>query len=206
MYRKKDVPLKITKNNKELGAIMVPSASKILLTMIASMFCFGHTHSVSQQTIKMNLPDLVGKPAPLLANRKEKALQRLAGKYAIIVKKAARAAHVPSLLVASVLHVENRGHINHCANRVSPSGAIGPMQLMPTTAWNYLHVNPWNPKQNIQGGATFLHRLIQLYHGNVWTALVAYNAGPTITSAGHAPEQSLAYANTVMKYYQTNSA
>src|SRR5262249_42856509 len=59
---------------------------------------------------------------------------------------------------------------------VSPTGAIGIMQLMPATA-RELHVDPWDPVQNIFGGAAYLRQQIDRFGGNLELALAAYNAG-----------------------------
>ncbi len=128
------------------------------------------------------------------------SLHHLAGKWANDVRYAAHKAHIPARLVASVLHVENRGEINESAHRVSSAGAIGPMQLMPATAWDYLHVNPWNPKENIEGGARYLARLLRQFGGNERLALIAYNAGPGAVASGARPESAVLYADTVLRY------
>jgi hypothetical protein len=66
---------------------------------------------------------------------------------------------------------------------VSHAGAIGLAQLMPTTA-AWLGVDPWDPPQNLHGGARYLMMQYDRF-GSVELALAAYNAGPTrVANAG----------------------
>lgn len=70
---------------------------------------------------------------------------------------------------------------------VSPAGAIGLMQLMPATARS-LGVDPWNPSQNIMGGARHLRALLDRFDGRIDLALAAYNAGSgAVTRYGGVP-------------------
>lgn len=134
-------------------------------------------------------------------NRRRERVRRLAGPYARLVLHAAHKSHVPARLVAAVAYVENAGNFRGAASRVSPAGAIGPMQLMPVTA-DVLHVDPWNPRQNIEGGARFLAMLLHEFH-NTRLALMAYNAGPTWIAQGGRPEQARFYAKEVLHYAHT---
>ena len=80
---------------------------------------------------------------------------------------------LPRRLVRSVMSAES-------ANRpaaVSPKGAIGLMQLMPSTAKD-LGADPYDPAQNVDAGARYLRDLLLKYDYHLWHALAAYNAGP----------------------------
>lgn len=59
---------------------------------------------------------------------------------------------------------------------VSRAGAIGLAQLMPGTARG-LGVDPWDPIQNLDGGARYLATQIARF-GSLELGLAAYNAGP----------------------------
>lgn len=77
-------------------------------------------------------------------------------------------------LVRAVIQVESGFNVR----AVSPKGAAGLMQLMPSTAAELGVADPFLPDQNIRAGVTYLRRLLERYDHNVELALAAYNAGP----------------------------
>jgi len=61
---------------------------------------------------------------------------------------------------------------------ISPKGAQGLMQLMPSTAQDLHVADAFDPRQNVQAGAAYLRQLLGRYKGDLRLALVGYNAGP----------------------------
>ena len=87
---------------------------------------------------------------------------------------------------------------------ISPKGAIGLMQLMPTTAAD-LQVNPKEAAANASGGARYLRELLLRYKGDSVPALAAYNAGPgAVENYKGAPpyEETRRYILKVLEEYK----
>ena len=61
---------------------------------------------------------------------------------------------------------------------ISPKGAQGLMQLMPSVIQQFGVRDPFDPGQNVEAGTKLLKQLLAKYNGDLRLALSAYNAGP----------------------------
>ncbi|MBD0305687.1 MAG: lytic transglycosylase domain-containing protein [Nitrospiraceae bacterium] len=88
---------------------------------------------------------------------------------------------------------------------ISRAGAIGLMQLMPKTAMNLDIQDPFDPEENIAGGARYLRYLLDRFNGNLPLALAAYNAGATrVEQYATLPpiRETRRYVKKVLRYYR----
>ena len=92
--------------------------------------------------------------------------------YGEIIAAMSEAHGVDPLLVRALIQVES----NYQARARSRKGALGLMQLMPSTARVYNVRNPFDPRANIEAGIKHLKSLIARF-GGVELGLAAYNAG-----------------------------
>jgi hypothetical protein len=91
--------------------------------------------------------------------------------YGEIISSMSEAHGVDPMLVHALIQVES----NYKPGARSRKGAMGLMQLMPSTARVYKVRNPFDPRANIEGGIKHLKSLIDRYGTEL--ALAAYNAG-----------------------------
>ena len=150
------------------------------------------TASATEATFKSTLidevADLVGKETAA----KETNLDA-------IFEKAAETFGVPVKLLKAMAKAES----NFNPNAVSSCGAQGIMQLMPATSAALGVTDPFDPEQNIMGGAKYISDKIKKYDGDITLALAAYQAGSgNVAKYGGVPpfKSTQTYINNIYKY------
>lgn len=101
----------------------------------------------------------------------------LTSPYDAYFQEAAQTYNVPVALLIAMGKVES----DFNPNATSGAGAMGIMQLMPATAASLGVSNPYDPRQNIMGGAKYIAGNIEQfknYSNGLELAIAAYNAGP----------------------------
>jgi soluble lytic murein transglycosylase-like protein len=104
------------------------------------------------------------------------------------IERIARRYRVDPALVSAVIAAES----GFDPRAVSPRGAVGLMQLLPSTARDYGVEDPFEPIANITAGTRHLGRLLKKYK-NISHALAAYNAGEGSMDASR---RSIAWVET----------
>ena len=114
-----------------------------------------------------------------------------------LIGQAAQEQELEPNLLRSVIRQESGDR--PCA--VSPKGAMGLMQLMPATASQLGVQDPFDPEQNVDGGARLLKQLLKTYGGSLPLALGAFNAGSgRVNQSGGVPDlpETLNYIQRVL--------
>ena len=121
-------------------------------------------------------------------------------RYEAIVKGHARNYRLDPALLAAVIYAESKFH----ANAKSSSGAIGLMQLLPSTAdgialhtggTNFHRSDLYNPEINVRYGAWYLRHLLDKYDDER-AALAAYNAGQNNVDRWLADGEGIRFSET----------
>lgn len=125
------------------------------------------------------------------------------GDYDAAITRAAGAANVQAELVRAVIVVESGFN----PRAISRRGAVGLMQLLPSTARRYGAFNAFDPEQNICAGAHYLADLIARYgKDRLELVLAAYNAGENAVEryGGRVPpfKETRAYVPNVLRMYR----
>ena len=90
-----------------------------------------------------------------------------------VVREASSRNRLDPDFVKSVISAES----NFKIHAISKKGALGLMQLMPSTAAQLGVADPFDPRANVEAGTAHLSALLDLYNNDPIKALAAYNAG-----------------------------
>jgi soluble lytic murein transglycosylase-like protein len=122
------------------------------------------------------------------------------GSYDDVISEAARRNGLSSSLLKALIHVES--YFNPRA--VSKKGAMGLMQIMPENLPLLNIDDPFDPWENIMGGAAYLKAMLERFSGQLPLALAAYNAGPSaVEKYNDIPPypETRNYVQKVMRYF-----
>ena len=126
-------------------------------------------------------------------------------KFDSIINRVSSRNQVDPKLVHAIIRVES----DYDPKAVSSKGAMGLMQLIPATAQRFGVRNPFDPKQNIRGGVSYLKYLLHLFGGNLPLSLAAYNAGEeTVIRSGGIPAipETEHYVRAITHLYHSKNA
>jgi len=127
---------------------------------------------------------------------------RSTNKYDKIITKASQYHGVSFPLIKAIIKAES----NFNPQAVSKKGAMGLMQLMPENV-DLLNIkDPFDPVENIMGGAKYFRKLLDRFEGELRLSLAAYNAGPeAVQRYNQIPpyRETEEYIRRVLNYYRT---
>lgn len=118
-----------------------------------------------------------------------------------LVDEIAQSQGVDTYLARAIIQAESA--FNYRAR--SRAGALGLMQLMPSTAERFGVLDPFDPRQNILGGVKYLKWLHDYYQGDLTKVVAAYNAGEGAVNRHHGIppyRETRAYVPKVLDLYR----
>lgn len=117
-----------------------------------------------------------------------------------LVENTATESQVDPRLVHAIIQVESE----YNPRAVSPKGAMGLMQLIPSTARRFGVADPFDPAENVRAGVGYLRYLLDMFGGDVPLSVAAYNAGENaVLKAEGIPRilETQAYVRRVTELY-----
>ena len=169
-----------------LAAIPEPALADIFM-YIDSEGVLHFTNAPTSSQYKLYIKE---RPKPSLATKV----------YDPIIKEASLRYGLSFQLIKAIIRVES----NFNAKAVSRKGALGLMQVMAYNLKSLFISDPFDPKENIMGGARYFKAMIDRFNGKLPLALAAYNAGPSMVEKYKAIppiEETRNYVKKVMEFF-----
>jgi soluble lytic murein transglycosylase-like protein len=114
-----------------------------------------------------------------------------------VIAAAERRNGLPAGLLDALVDVESGGR----PHSISSTGAMGPGQLLPSTARLLGVGDPFDSEESVDGSARYLAEQLRRFR-SVRLAVAAYNAGPGVVAGGGAwPDETRAYVEQVTQRY-----
>ena len=167
--------------------VTVPAALADIYMFIDSQGVLHFTNTPTSSQYKLYIKE---RPKPAAATIQ----------YDEIIQEASKRYGLSFFLIKAMIKVES----NFDSRAVSKKGALGLMQIMPQNLQAFNITEPYDPKDNIMGGARYFKSLIERFDEKLPLALAAYNAGPTIVDKYRdipPIKETKDYVKKVMKYF-----
>jgi transglycosylase-like protein with SLT domain len=172
--------------NKTAGGAIEPQS---VLRGCRDQSCTSETPRAPTSQATLPHPNAAASPAPAAPTTFDDLIEKTAFRY-----------HVDPQLVEAVVRVESDGN----PRALSSKGAQGLMQLIPATAQRLGVQDPNDPRQNVEGGVSYLRYLLDRFGGDVSLALAGYNAGEnSVVRSGGIPhfKETQTYVRRVTELY-----
>jgi soluble lytic murein transglycosylase-like protein len=180
-------------NSRASGKRPIPKLQDLLHSLLLPQGAYPYPE-ISQ-------PRLFAHNPPREQTDSDSASRRGCNNFRTFIEEASRSFGVEKSLIRAVIKAES----NFNPRATSPAGAVGLMQLLPSTAEEMGVRDLFDPRDNIHGGTRYLAALLDRYDGNLTLALAAYNWGPGNLEKApeRLPHETQTYIERVLRYLDT---
>jgi soluble lytic murein transglycosylase-like protein len=180
--------------------VIVLSALFVLFVAVIPLCADIYSYIDSQGVLHFSNVPTSAQYTVYIKERSARSLGYTTNRYDHLITGASTRQGVSFSLLKALIKAES----NFNPEAVSRAGAKGLMQIMPANIKDLKIKDPFDPRENIMGGARYLKKLIKRFNGELPLALAAYNAGPSVVERhqGIPPiKETEEFVEKVLKYY-----